>query len=159
MLTTRYNTYLRVSYFWTQINRPITALTVSSTPTLITEVRENLGQIESRGVSLDAETAPLRWLSLIGGYQYAYATVTKFSQQAVLSLAGILDYDAHRLPHPASPSKHRDASGALQLSENRRAQSAGAYDRKPIRQRPEHLSLAQLLPARRLCLSQHRQTV
>jgi outer membrane receptor protein involved in Fe transport len=88
VLTTRYNTYLRVSYFWTQVNRPITALTVSSTPTLITEVRENLGQIESRGVSLDAETAPLRWLSLIGGYQYADATVTKFSQQAVAVACG-----------------------------------------------------------------------
>src|SRR5271170_3227668 len=88
VLVTRYNTYLRASYFWTQVNRPITALTVSSTPTLITEVRENLGQIESRGVSLDAETAPVRWLSLIGGYQYVDATVTKFSQQAVTVACG-----------------------------------------------------------------------
>jgi outer membrane receptor protein involved in Fe transport len=85
---TRYNTYLRASYFWTQVNRPITALTVSTTPTLITEVRENLGQIESRGVSLDAETAPWLWLSLIGGYQYADATVTKFSQQPLMVACG-----------------------------------------------------------------------
>ncbi len=88
VLLARYNTYLRASYFWTQVNRPITALTVSTTPTLITEVRENLGQIESRGVSLDVETVPLRWLSLIGGYQYADATVTKFSQQAVTVACG-----------------------------------------------------------------------
>jgi outer membrane receptor protein involved in Fe transport len=79
VLATRFNTTLRTSYFWTQVNDPITALTVSTTPTLITEVRENLGQIESRGVSFDAETAPTRWLSLIGGYQYADATVTKFA--------------------------------------------------------------------------------
>ncbi len=85
---TRRETYLRASYFWTQVNRPITALTVSTTPTLITEVRENLGQIESRGVSLDAETAPAKWLSLIGGYQYADATVTKFAQQAVTVACG-----------------------------------------------------------------------
>ena len=85
---TRYNTYLRASYFWTQVNRPITALTVSTTPTLITEVRENLGQIESRGVSLDAETTPMHWLSLIGGYQYADATVTKFSQQPLMVACG-----------------------------------------------------------------------
>jgi outer membrane receptor protein involved in Fe transport len=85
---TRYNTYLRASYFWTQVNRPITALTVSTTPTLITEVRENLGQIESRGVSFDAETAPVKWLSLTGGYQYADATVTRFSQQAVTVACG-----------------------------------------------------------------------
>jgi outer membrane receptor protein involved in Fe transport len=88
VLTTRYNTYLRASYFWIQVNRPITALTVSTTPTLITEVRENLGQIESKGVSLDVETAPVRWLSLIGGYQYADATVTKFAQQPVLVACG-----------------------------------------------------------------------
>jgi outer membrane receptor protein involved in Fe transport len=81
VLATRYNTTLRASYFWNQVNRPITALTVSTTPTLITEVRENLGQIESRGVSFDAETSPLRWISIIGGYQYANATVTKFAQQ------------------------------------------------------------------------------
>jgi len=79
VLATRYNTTLRTSYFWTQVNDPITALTVSTTPTLITEVRKNLGQIESRGVSFDAETAPTHWLSLIGGYQYANATVTKFA--------------------------------------------------------------------------------
>jgi outer membrane receptor protein involved in Fe transport len=79
VLVTRYNTTLRTSYFWTQVNDPITALTVSTTPTLITEVRKNLGQIESRGVSFDAETAPTRWLSLIGGYQYANATVTRFA--------------------------------------------------------------------------------
>jgi outer membrane receptor protein involved in Fe transport len=79
VLATRFNTTLRTSYFWTQVNDPITALTVSTTPTLITEVRENLGQIESRGVGFDAEAAPTRWLSLIGGYQYADATVTKFA--------------------------------------------------------------------------------
>jgi len=85
---TRYNTYLRASYFWTQVNRPITALTLSTTPTLITEMRENLGQIESRGVSFDAETTPVQWLSLIGGYQYADATVTRFAQQAVIVACG-----------------------------------------------------------------------
>jgi outer membrane receptor protein involved in Fe transport len=79
VLAVRCSTTLRTSYFWTQVNDPITALTVGTTPTLITEVRKNLGQIESRGVSFDAETAPIRWLSLIGGYQYANATVTKFA--------------------------------------------------------------------------------
>ncbi len=88
VLATHDNTVLRTSYFWTQVNRPITALTVSTTPTQITEVRENLGQIESRGVALDAETAPVRWLSLIGGYQYADATVTKFASQPVLVACG-----------------------------------------------------------------------
>ncbi|MBB6145658.1 outer membrane receptor protein involved in Fe transport [Silvibacterium bohemicum] len=75
---------VRVSYFWTQVNRPITALTLSTTPTLTTLKRENLGQIESRGVSLDYATQPARWISLEGGYQYAIATVTKFVQEPQL---------------------------------------------------------------------------
>lgn len=75
---------IRVSYFWTQVNRPITALTLSTTPTLTTLKRENLGQIESRGVSLDYSLQPARWIALDGGYQYAIATVTKYVQQPQL---------------------------------------------------------------------------
>jgi outer membrane receptor protein involved in Fe transport len=72
---------VRVSYFWTQINRPITALTLSTTPTSSLLMRENLGQIESRGVSLDFASRPVSWVSLEGGYQYADATVTSNAQQ------------------------------------------------------------------------------
>jgi outer membrane receptor protein involved in Fe transport len=43
-------------------------------------MRENLGQIESKGVSVDFEMPPLRWLAVNGGYQYADATVTKGTQ-------------------------------------------------------------------------------
>jgi outer membrane receptor protein involved in Fe transport len=52
--------------------------------TLTTLKRENLGQIESRGVSLDYATQPARWIALEGGYQYAVATVTKYAQQPQL---------------------------------------------------------------------------
>jgi outer membrane receptor protein involved in Fe transport len=75
---------VRVSYFWTQINRPITALTLSSTPTSTLLKRENLGQIESRGVSLDYASRPVSWLGIEGGYQYADATVTKYAQEPQL---------------------------------------------------------------------------
>jgi outer membrane receptor protein involved in Fe transport len=63
---------VRASYFLTQVNRPITA--VASSATLLT--RENLGQIESRGLSVDYLLTPRRWLAIDGGYQYALATVT-----------------------------------------------------------------------------------
>jgi outer membrane receptor protein involved in Fe transport len=67
---------VRASYFLTQVNRPITA--VASSPTLLT--RQNLGQIESKGVSLDYELSPLHWLAVDGGYQYANATVSRGTQ-------------------------------------------------------------------------------
>ena len=75
---------LRVSYFWTQINRPITALTLTTTPTSSLLKRENLGQIESRGVSVDYAARPVSWLGIEGGYQYADATVTSNSKQPSL---------------------------------------------------------------------------
>ncbi len=78
------NTVVRASYFWTEVNRPVTALTISVTPTQIVEQRENLGQIRSRGLSLDYESQPLPWLSITGGYQYANATVTQFVQEPSL---------------------------------------------------------------------------
>jgi outer membrane receptor protein involved in Fe transport len=71
---------LRTSYFWTRVNRPITALT--QTPTTL--MRENLGQIESRGVSADIEMQPTRWMTLQGGYQYTNATVIQYKQEPVL---------------------------------------------------------------------------
>ena len=75
---------MRTSYFWTQVNRPITALTLSVTPTSELLQRENLGQIESRGVSLDYALQPVSWIGIEGGYQFANATVTKFAPQSQL---------------------------------------------------------------------------
>ncbi len=77
----KWNATVRASYFWTIVNRPITALTLSTTPNSITLQRANLGQIRSRGVSLDGEWQARRWLDVIGGYQYADATVTRFDQE------------------------------------------------------------------------------
>jgi outer membrane cobalamin receptor len=79
----RLGSTVRASYFWTQVNRPITALTLSVTPTEEILKRANLGQIESRGVSLDYSTQQ-RWIAVTGGYQFARATVTKFSQEPAL---------------------------------------------------------------------------
>ena len=42
--------------------------------------RENLGQIESRGVGIDFELAPQRWPAVDGGYQYAHAVVSGGTQ-------------------------------------------------------------------------------
>jgi outer membrane receptor protein involved in Fe transport len=71
---------VRASWFDTQINRPISAVTVDPNSSPILLLRENLGQIESRGVSLDFEVAARRWLAVDGGYQYAHAVVTKGPQ-------------------------------------------------------------------------------
>ena len=75
---------LRASYFWTEVNRPITALTIAVTPTAITAQRENLGQIRSRGISIDADAHPFAWLTATAGYQFANATVAQYKPNPVL---------------------------------------------------------------------------
>jgi len=71
---------VRASYFLTEVNRPITAVTTNATSSPIQLTRQNLGQIESRGLSLDYELAPLAWLKVDGGYQYADATISRGNQ-------------------------------------------------------------------------------
>lgn len=71
---------VRASYFLTQVNRPITALTINPSSSPILLMRENLGQIVSRGISLDFSLMPTSWLAADGGYQYAHAVVSRGSQ-------------------------------------------------------------------------------
>jgi len=71
---------IRTSYFDTQVNRPIVAVTTNANSSPILLLRENLGQIESRGVGIDFEVAPQRWLAIDGGYQYAHAVVSRGTQ-------------------------------------------------------------------------------
>jgi outer membrane receptor protein involved in Fe transport len=71
---------IRTSYFFTEVNRPVVAVTLNPTSSPILLKRQNLGQIESRGLAIDFELAPRRWLAVDGGYQYAHATVSKGTQ-------------------------------------------------------------------------------
>ncbi len=75
---------LQATYFWTEINRGVSAVLISSTPTSILDKRENLGQIVSQGTELHAELRPRRFVSASIGYQYAHAIVTRFSAQPAL---------------------------------------------------------------------------
>ncbi len=75
---------LQATYFWTIVNRPVSAVEIAQTATTLTEHRENLGQIRSRGVELALAWRPGKNWSVNVGYQYADATVTKFSAQPTL---------------------------------------------------------------------------
>ena len=77
-------TNLQATYFWTEINRPVSAVLISQTATSIRDMRENLGQIRSRGVELAATYHPYKAVGATVGYQFALATVTKFSAQPLL---------------------------------------------------------------------------
>lgn len=69
------------TYFWTEINRPVAAVLITSPNTYM---RENLGQIRSQGVELAADIHPSHAISATLGYQFADAVVTQFSAQPAL---------------------------------------------------------------------------
>ena len=73
---------LRATYFWTEVNRPISAVELSQTATTQLLQRQNLGQIRSRGVMVEGQTAAWRGLDASFGYQLAVATVTAFNSSS-----------------------------------------------------------------------------
>jgi outer membrane receptor protein involved in Fe transport len=85
----------QANYFWTAIDRPVSAVLISSTATTITNQRENLGQIQSQGVELTAQVRPSHRLSADFGYVYAHAIVTAFSANTTLVGLWIPDVPRH----------------------------------------------------------------
>ncbi len=74
----------RASLFWSDIADPIANVTLTTTPSLITRQRQNLGSTRSRGLELEAfARLSSRW-TLSGGYQYVEATVTSFPVERAL---------------------------------------------------------------------------
>ncbi len=84
LLAAAHGTSLQATYFWTEINRPVSTVVLTQTATAITDMRENLGQIRSRGVELSADMFRGRAIWASAGYQFANATVTAFSAQSAL---------------------------------------------------------------------------
>jgi outer membrane receptor protein involved in Fe transport len=70
---------LRATYFWTEVNRPISAVVLTQSATAQTLQRQNLGQIRSRGVMFEAHSKSWRGFDTDIGYQFALATVTAFN--------------------------------------------------------------------------------
>ncbi len=79
---------LRGTFFWSDVSDPIANVTLSTTPSLITQQRQNLGETRSRGVELEAEGRVTNDLTFTGGLQYVAATVTSFPADS--QLVGLL---------------------------------------------------------------------
>lgn len=73
----------RVTAFWADIVNPVTNVTLSSTPALITRERENLGRIRSLGGELDGVLHLSSTVQLSAGYQFTHAYVVNSTQSLV----------------------------------------------------------------------------
>jgi outer membrane receptor protein involved in Fe transport len=123
---------LRGSYFYDIITDPISNVTLSSTATLITRQRQNLGSTRSEGIDVSAQTKLTNKLSLDFAYQYAAAVV--LSSPAAPALVGL---DA------ASPSTCGYRRIALLQSQAADLCHASTLPGTPVRRRPEPASARQ----------------
>jgi len=78
---------IRGNFFWSEINNPVENVTLSTTPTLITDQRENLGAIRAIGAEFSAELRLPKHIQLTGGYILTDSTVISFA--ANTSLVGL----------------------------------------------------------------------
>lgn len=76
-------TSFRATGFWNGIHDPVSSVTLSTTPTLITRQRQNLGSLRAAGMEA-AASLHFRALRLDGAYQYAHSTVTSFAADPTL---------------------------------------------------------------------------
>jgi outer membrane receptor protein involved in Fe transport len=76
---------LRGNFFWNQITRPVANVTLTTTPSLITRQRQNLGSTRSQGVEMEASARLTSSVTLSGGYEYTDATVTSFTVDPALT--------------------------------------------------------------------------
>jgi outer membrane receptor protein involved in Fe transport len=73
----------RGTMFWADIVNPVSNVTLSSTPTLITRERENLGRIRSLGAELDGIVHVSNSIQISAGYQFTHAYVVNSTQSLV----------------------------------------------------------------------------
>ena len=75
---------VRGTAFFGVMDNSVGNITLSTTPTLITRQRQNLGTVRVRGFELQAETRVSRSLNLQAGYQFTSAVITDFVSDPTL---------------------------------------------------------------------------
>lgn len=75
---------LQQTMFWADIHRPVANVTLTTTPTLITRMRENLGSTRAPGVEAQVDWSVMKHFSVAAQYQFVNATVTSFPAETAL---------------------------------------------------------------------------
>ncbi len=104
--------YLRGNFFWTSVSNPVSNVTLSQTPSLITRQRQNVGRTRSRGVEIESET---RWkdFTFSIGYLLADSKVIEFPANRILENLRVPQVSRHQLTFQTRFTK-KDWSFALQ---------------------------------------------
>lgn len=75
---------LQQGFFWAEVYRPVESVTLSSTPALITRLRENLGSTRASGFEAQADWAFMKSADISAQYQFVSALVTSNAANATL---------------------------------------------------------------------------
>ena len=75
---------LQQGFFWAEVYRPVESVTQSSTPSLITRLRENLGSTRATGFEAQGDWTVMKGTDLSAQYQFVDAEVTSFSANPAL---------------------------------------------------------------------------
>jgi outer membrane receptor protein involved in Fe transport len=106
---------LRAGFFASLVRDPVSNVTISITPTLITRQRRNMGRVLSRGFELDAESRLTKGVSLTGGYLYVDSRVTSFPADPSLVGRRLPQIPRHKLTLSAIYSRPETATISAQL--------------------------------------------
>jgi outer membrane receptor protein involved in Fe transport len=90
------NIYMRGNFFWTEVSNPVSNVTLSQTPSLITRQRQNIGRTRSWGMEIESES---RWkdFAFSIGYLLADSRVAEFPANQVLENLRVPQVSRHQL--------------------------------------------------------------
>lgn len=97
--------FFRGNLFWTEVSRPVSNVTLTTAPNLITRQRQNLGRTRSAGLELDGEVRLNPFWTISGGYLFAAATVREFPANRMLEGLWIPQVARHQVTFQVRFSK------------------------------------------------------
>jgi len=105
---------LQETMFWADIRRPVANVTLTTTPTLITRMRENLGSTRVPGVEAQVDWSAMKHINFAAQYQFVDATVTSFPAETSLIGLRVPEVPQHEFTFRASYSNPSLFTLALQ---------------------------------------------
>jgi outer membrane receptor protein involved in Fe transport len=87
---------LRSTFFWSDIVDPDENVTLTTTPSLITRERQNLGRTRSRGLELDGVVRLSQDIQVSAGFDFTDATVINYTPNA--QNPSLLGLDVPQIP-------------------------------------------------------------
>jgi outer membrane receptor protein involved in Fe transport len=106
--------YLRSVGFCTRINDPVSNVTLTITPSVITRQRQNLGSTRSRGIETDSQILVRHDLSIAAGYLFVDSYVRRFPADAALEGLRVPQVPKHQFSFSARYSNPAIATVNLQ---------------------------------------------